>query len=236
MRRPACRPNGATCSSRIPKRWRTPCPVSSDSWVTNGRTALPRRPRRHPRSRPRAPKHRLPPCARSPRQRRPRGARRDRCRLRHRRPGPRPSPNGWPRTARPPRSRPGTSTRRSSAAWPRRWRSSRPTGCMGISPPVSTRSDRSPWATRLSTSHGSCRRSRPSSRPGSRLRCSASTSEATPCSRRYRSSAPSIRVRSPTRSSTSPTTPSASGSARRSNRGAFDSRSTPTSDNRSFAA
>ena len=233
MRRPACRSNGANCSSRTRKRWRTPCPVSSDFWVPNGRTALPRRPRRHSRSRPRVPQLRLPPCARS-RQRPLPWRPRDRHRLR--RPRHRPNPSEWPRTARPPRSRQGRSTRRFSAAWPPRWRSSRPTGCTGISPPISTRSDPSPWATRPWTSHGSCRLSRPSSRPGSRLRFSASTSEAKPCSRRFRSSAPSIRARSPTRSSTSPTTPSASGSARRSNRGAFDSRSQPTSDNRFFAA
>ena len=121
----------------------------------------------------------------------------------------------------------GPSTRRSSAAWRRRWRSSRRTGCTATSPRGSTPWAPSRWAIRPSTSRASCRRSRPSSRPGSRLRCSASTSRVRRCSRRFRSSGPSTPARSPTRSSTSPTTPSASGSARRSSRVASGSRSTP---------
>ena len=49
------------------------------------------------------------------------------------------------------------STRSSSAASPRRWRSSRPTGCTGISPRGSTRSAPSRWVTRRSTSPASSR-------------------------------------------------------------------------------
>ena len=54
---------------------------------------------------------------------------------------------------------PSPSTRRSSGVWPRRWRSSRPTGCTGTSPPGSTLWAPSRWATRPSTSRASCRRS-----------------------------------------------------------------------------
>ena len=50
------------------------------------------------------------------------------------------------------------STRTSSAASPRRWRSSRPTGCTGTLPRGSTRSAPSRWATRRSTSRASSRR------------------------------------------------------------------------------
>ena len=46
----------------------------------------------------------------------------------------------------------------SSAASPRRWRSSRRTACTATSPRGSTRSAPSRWATRRSTRRGSCRR------------------------------------------------------------------------------
>ncbi len=48
-----------------------------------------------------------------------------------------------------------------SAGSPRRWRSSRPTACTGISPRGSTRSERSRSAIRPSTRSGSSRSSRP---------------------------------------------------------------------------
>ena len=84
------------------------------------------------------------------------GAPRRRDRLRLRRPPAAarrlPSP-----TARPPRPQ-RRSTRPSSAASPRRWRSSRPTGCTGTWRRGSIRSAPSRWATLHSTSPGSSRR------------------------------------------------------------------------------